>query len=348
MELSLESFRSWRALKLNLDQSLVLRGPNGSGKTNILEALTLLSTGRSWRTRREDDFITWGDGVAHLKATSPGLNLHTAYSRVGPVTHLFELNGAPTPLTQFIGVNKTVLFTPESLLLLTGEPQGRRRFLHTLTAQCVPGYPRALVRYHKVLEERNELLRRIRVGLAARRELSSWDTLLAEEGSVILEQSARVLDPLLPFFTRWWARLGNAAAPVTLRYAATIAGATPAAFIAALAARHEKDILFGATSVGPHRDDLIFSMEGRPLLRVASRGQIRAAVLALKAAEAQTVKELTGVQPMVLLDDVFSELDHHHRGLVEQFANEYVTIITATEAPPAGLGEVVEVEGLEK
>ncbi len=263
------------------------------------------------------------------------------------VQRRLRINGAPKRALDLLGNLTVALFRPEDLELITGPPSGRRRAIDILLSQVDPRYPRSLQRYGRALIQRNHLLRRIADHRAAPDELAPWDETLAKEGAFILERRRSALDRLAQLAAAAHRPLSGHREELTAGYAATVPlsghaadglGEAPSQqFLARLAQVRPRDIALGQTTVGPHRDDLTLQVNGAPVAAYGSRGQQRTLALAWKLAEAEYLRETTAQDPVLLLDDVFSELDAHRRGCVLDVAQVYEQVfVTTTGAELSG------------
>lgn len=257
-----------------------------------------------------------------------------------------RVNGVGRRAESLVGLLRTVVFAPEEMLLVAGSPGLRRAALDALAGQRSTAYLRDQATYGRVLHQRNSLLRAIREEGADRSELRFWDTSFLDAGSAIVAERLAVLEALADPLARAHAEIAPeeaAVAPLRIRYATNApagAGESPRAALARrLAETADREIWNGATLVGPHRDDIVFEQGGRDLATFASRGQQRTAILALKLAELDLLTELDGHPPLLLLDDVFSELDPDRRGhLVRRIAalpQAFVTTTTLDDLDPA-------------
>ncbi|MSQ28437.1 MAG: DNA replication/repair protein RecF [Dehalococcoidia bacterium] len=263
------------------------------------------------------------------------------------VRRRLRVNGAPRRALDLLGNLTVALFRPEDLDLITGPPSGRRRAIDILLSQVDPRYPRALQRYARAMAQRNHLLRRIADRRAGQDELAPWDDTLAREGAFILDSRRSALDRLAQLAGSAHRPLSGDREELSAAYAATVPLAGPAlgdggaavaqAFLARLGEVRARDIALGQTTVGPHRDDLTLLVNGVPAGSYGSRGQQRTLALAWKLAEAEYLREVTAQDPVLLLDDVFSELDAHRRGCVMAVAGAYEQVfITTTGAELSG------------
>lgn len=299
-------------------------GRNAAGKTNLLEAMVVLSRGSSHRSTTDQELVTWGEPFARLEGQVGG-------SRTGDTVEVLlvapgggpgnrkriRVNGIPRRASALPGTFRTVVFAPEDMLLVAGGPTLRRSSLDTLVAQLVPTAGASMATYARTLVQRNNLLRRIRDEVARRDELRFWDETLVTEGGRIItwraETLARLAEPLADAHREIAPGEGRLSM-VTITNAPAAADETAEdALRRRLTETADKEVWNGATLVGPHRDDIAFHLDGRDLAGFASRGQQRTAILAWKLAQLDTLSVATGDPPLLLLDDVFSELDPHRR-----------------------------------
>jgi DNA replication and repair protein RecF len=352
--LILEDFRSYTELDLSLHPGAVLLlGPNGAGKTNILEALAVLALGVSPRTSDEVDLVRWGAALARIRAdiAQPEGERRIEAVLFAPAPgerrrpKRFAVDGAPKRAADIAGQLRIVAFFPEEMALLTDPPAARRRYLDGVIGQGDALYRRALVDLGRVLDQRNALLRSWRDdGVSPRpEEIAFWDVELVRLGAVVAAARRRVITELAPHFVRSHQKLAGEQA-LSLEYVCQVVGEREdelaAGYRALLAEKRDREAWQGTTLVGPHRDDVRVSFEGRALPSFASRGEHRTAILALKMAEAAWVAERTGQDPIFLLDDVLSELDPPRRErLTSVISREAQCLITA--AVTAGLPDSI-------
>ena len=345
--LHLHNFRNYDRLDLELPVGpLVVHGGNAQGKSNLLDAVHILATGRSMRTGPEAAWINVNapDAApfarirAHVQAASGDEHLELVVARTGAgggVRRRVRIGGAARRLADLPGRLQAVSFAPADLTLLTGPPRERRRWLDMALAQLDRGYVADLSEYDEVLTRRNALLRRIRTGEARPPELDFWDARLAPLAVRVLRRRQGFADALQPLLAAEFAQITDDPT-LSLSYAATATAGEPEEFARALLQARPADVERGATSLGPHRDDLALHLRTHPLASFGSRGQLRLAGVALKLAQYELAQRRTGERPVLLLDDVAAELDPHHRRLLlERLTPAAQTIITT--ADPAGL-----------
>jgi len=338
--------RSLSDVRVELDAGIVsLIGPNGAGKTNLLEALYFALTGRSFRTSDRRELIPFGGQLARAEAVvrdGDGIEhrLLASVSRGEGRRHL--LDGDPADPVELARSRPPVaVFSPDRLTLVKGPPAERRAHLDRYVAARWPTRAGLRQRFGQALAQRNALIANLAAGRAAG-ELEVWDAALAEAAEALVAARAEAVAELAQPFAAAAADLGLAGGG-TLEYAPRASG-DAAAIRAGLAERRDADLRLGRTSWGPHLDELKLSAADKSLRRYGSQGQQRAALLALLFAEREALLAARRVAPLLLLDDVMSELDPQRRGfLVERLAGEGQALITAAaeESVPAAAREQV-------
>lgn len=366
--LELENFRNYSKRSFNFFQGTTLIvGGNGMGKTNILEACFLLATGKSFRAQRVEEMIMYEKELARVKGIvsseaqqEPGVvqsdksvrfdeihKTHSPLERNADSVSIFtdsnsseqeleillnhgelqgkrvakrryQVDGSFKRLSNFVGQLVAVLFRPEDLQLILGSPSARRGFLDEVLMQIDREYRRSLVSYEKALTRRNKLLDAIRDEGASRTQLAFWDQLLIKHGQVITSKRSEFID----FIKGFKERLNS----FDIQYNSSVISEIR------LEQYKDKEVAAGYTLVGPHKDDFLVSFEEEKALSLfGSRGEQRLAVLWLKLAELAYVSEILGEQPLLLLDDIFSELDEEHRRMVLSVIPRQQTLITTTD-----------------
>lgn len=316
-------------------------GPNAAGKTTLLEAIVLLAWGRSHRTSTDGELVRWGSDLARVEGQAGAETVEIALVRPAGATGArkrIRVNGVARRAAGLVGLLRTVVFAPEEMLLVVGSPGLRRAALDQLAIQRSAAYARDLAAYSRTLQQRNSLLRAIREEQAGRDELRFWDAAFLDAGGAIVAERLRLLGDLAGPLARAHAEIAPDEADAT-RLAISYATNAPAlpgesprdALARRLAETADKEVWNGSTLVGPHRDDLVFSLDGRDMSGFASRGQQRTAILAFKLAELDLLTEQDGRPPLLLLDDVFSELDPDRRShLVRRIAGLPQAFVTTT------------------
>ena len=367
-ELVLVNFRNYVRLALRPGETMtVLLGDNGQGKSNILEAIYFLATTRSprassdrelvhWRARRDaipfarlEARIDRQDAGLHLEilirsesdAADAAANAEKTVPSIRPVSKQIKVNGLPTRAVELIGQVNVVLFTPDDVALVAGSPSGRRRYLDITCSQVSGQYLRALQRFNHVLVQRNNLLRQVRDRRQPRDQLDYWNEELIRLGSIVTAQRLEMVRCLNQDLGSLYRDLGGSQHDLQVAYhpasVERIEAGEAGPDLAERYAARVRDLLpreieQGVSLVGPHRDDFAFVVDGVDLNTYGSRGQQRLAVLAIKLAEGNFMRTQTGERPILLLDDILSELDPTRRGFVlEQAGREGQTVITTTD-----------------
>ena len=330
--LAVDNFRSHTRAEFALGPVTVFVGPNGAGKTNLLESLWFLATTRSFRTNHDAELIRWDAPAAQIIGDQYEIRLVQQ-----PVQRkLLFINGVARRPLDYLGELRAVLFTPDSLQIISGAPGQRRRFLDTLLAQADRQNARDLVAYRHVLTERNALLRLIGLNRASPDELLPWNDQLVRLGSRLTAQRLSLVEDLRSGVAQNYHLFGgDAGDALTVAYQAT-GSPNPDLFAAQLERLYDREVRFQVTLVGPHRDDLLLELRNRPISEHGSRGEMRTALLALKSAEYLLLQTKTAsaeprLPPLLLLDDLFSELDQDHREALTDFLESAQTVITTTE-----------------
>jgi len=350
----LRDFRNYEAAEVELADGLtVVAGPNGAGKTNLLEALYFGCTARSPRTSSERELVRrGGEGVARvvveLTAADGEHRIEVGF-HPGEAKHVRVDGSSVDNLTAIEARPLVSVFLPERLELVKGAPAARRAHLDQVVAALWPSRAGTRSSYSRALAQRNALVARIRAGGAGPAALDAWDAELAGHGIRLMADRAEVVDGLCPLFAELGARLGLPGS-AELRYRPRSAANDAEGLAAELGERRAADIERGFTAHGPHRDELQLGLEGASLRAYGSQGQQRAALLALLFAERSLLAERRARLPLMLLDDVMSELDAERRELLAELLRAGgQSVITTTEpehVPGAALaaGGVIHVE----
>lgn len=310
--LTVTSFRNFKKHSFEFSENInFIVAPNASGKTNILEAVMFLSTGKSFKARREEECIKYDEQIARI--STKDLEVVLTKDVEGWPRKRLLVNDIPRRLIDFAGNIKTVLFAPQDLELVTDGPSMRRNFLDTVLSQSDREYRRAIGSYEKGVRQRNRLLLRIREENISRSNLLFWDQLLIKNGNYITEKRQELIDFI------------NSLKKCNLKYDYS------AISEGRLEQYKNEEVASAMTLVGPHRDDFVFLKEDRDLASFGSRGEQRMEILYLKIAELTYIEEKTNVKPILLLDDIFSELDHVHREIVMKAINNHQVIITSAD-----------------
>jgi len=321
-------------------------GANGQGKSNLLEAIAMLCSGRSRRTERDRETIrmheTWmsldgtleremrGEARLSVRLTPEGRKELTVF-------------GAPVGrLAKYITEASCVVFSSEDVEIVLGEPTLRRQYINEAVSQASHGYIYDLSRYRRALEQKNRALKLVRERLAPPDSLDVWDAQIADYGGRVCARREKFIRGLARLAAEMYARLSDSAEPLAVSYDPSVPAPEaleewPRALADALRGRRQEEIARGVSLVGPQRDDLKMDIGGLTARSFASRGQARTAALALRLSQASLAREQTGEWPIVLMDDVFSELDSRRRELLAAVASEaeqvFATAASASDLP---------------
>lgn len=368
--LSLANFRNYARLELDLPANVsLLVGGNGQGKSNLLEAMYCLATTRSYRAGSDRELINWLAGNEPLPHTrlvarvqrqggdvqveltlmgqpeKPGEEPATDEDVLATQLTLFQpptaslkksikINGVAKRAIDAIGQVNVVMFGPQDLDLVSGAPALRRRYLDATLCQTNHRYVRSLQRYNRIVTQRNHLLRQMAEGKAGGEELAYWDDELIALGSYIIAARQEALTLLDGMARTIISQLTSGQERLRIVYRSTIdvSGDIAANFRSALAHGRGRDIGAGMSLLGPHRDDLIFLVDGVDMRVYGSRGQQRTVALSLKFAEARYICGVVGEEPILLLDDIMSELDaNRRRWVLDAIEGGGQVVLTATE-----------------
>jgi len=338
----------------------IFAGANAQGKTNLLEAVYLSATGRSPRTNQEGEMIAWGEEIGrvtadYLSERRGSLTVEVSLGRKstdperqgGSAQKRIKVNGAVRSLADLAGVVPVVLFLVDDLEIIRGEPARRRAFLDNDLAAMSRTYAWALRQYTRVVDQRNRLLKDIRDGMGDAESLLPWNAQMAAFGGRLLEVRTRFLADLNAETGPVYQGLTASAQQLSLTYRREWGdtAATPTTrdeFAELLAAALEEvwpeEIRRGSSLVGPHRDDLLIRVDGRDIRLYGSQGEQRTGALALRVAEFALLNRLLGEPPVLLLDDILSELDRTRRAaLLAHLAPLAQVIVTTTDVDAIGL-----------
>ncbi len=347
---SLRDFRSYGEAQAALGEGLtVVTGPNGAGKTNLLEAIYFGCTGRSCRTNAEREVVRWtapwARVVVDVLAEDGPHELSVAFVPGEPKR--MRVDGAPVERLLDVEVRPLVsVFLPDRLELVKGPPALRRAHLDQLVAALWPTRVSTRRAYAQALAQRNALISQIRSGRGSRELLTTWDRQLGGYGVSLMTDRAAAVDSIAESFSRVARELGLEAEPM-VRYRPRSRATTPAELISELAERVDSDLERGFTGHGPHRDDLLLEHNGRELRVYGSQGQQRLALLSLLLSERESLSALRDAPPLMLLDDVMSELDRDRRlaltNLLRDGGQAVITTTDVDHVPGAGDADVTRI-----
>lgn len=330
-DIRLQHFRSYDDALFNINPGVtIIVGPNASGKTNLLEAVLAIARGSSYRAK-DFELVQLGSSWARLDAHT-ALQSRTVKIKTEPVfAKEMEIDGQVIKRLHHTKMLPTILFEPNHLTLLSGSPELRRTFLDDLIEQSEVGYASICRHYRRVLAQRNTLLKKNPRNL--REQLFVWNLRLSELGGRIARERNVLTGRFAQRINEVYGNLAGQQNDIRLTYAAQFPIVSyETTLLHKLEESVELDALRGFTAAGPHREDLKVYIDNHAISETASRGETRTLVLALKILEMQLLEEVNGLKPMLLLDDVFSELDTKRRRALTRFVADHQTFITTTDA----------------
>ncbi len=337
LSLELQDYRNYRELKLELSPGInVLYGDNAQGKTNALEAICLCATAKSHRGTKDRELIRFGEEEAHIKVMVEKrgvpcrVDVHLKKNRAKGVA----VNGVPLRrVADLFGILHVVIFSPEDLGIIKDSPAERRRFLDMELCQLSRIYAHNLIRYHKVIAQRNKLLKEWDEQPELRDTLDIWDQQLVSYGVPLIENRRSFIRDLNQLVREIHFSISGGKEQAELSYVPNVEAEELGRV---LARERSRDLKARTSLTGPHRDDMIFLVNGVDVRRFGSQGQQRTAALSLKLAEIEIVKKVIQDSPILLLDDVLSELDGSRQKQLLQRISHIQTVVTCT-----GLDEFV-------
>jgi len=331
-DLQMQHFRSYASDTFELNSGVnIIVGPNASGKTNLLEAILVISKGSSYRVK-DAELIKFGQPWARLDAHLENGSQRTVKLETEPLPRkTYELDDKQYKRLTLEHSLPVVLFEPDHLRLLSGGPERRRDYLDDLLEQTTPGYGSLRRQYRRALAQRNALLKQSMSNVE--RQIFPWNLRISELAGQIVGARTNLTSQLDSDLGRLYKELSHTKTKVRLDYQSR----WPAeGYETNLLKKLEHDIALdqarGFTGSGPHREDLVVFFDGHPAQETASRGEIRTTVLALKITELELLEAARGVTPLLLLDDVFSELDGKRRHALTDYLKNHQTFITTTDA----------------
>lgn len=332
-DITLYNFRSYEEAKFSFAPGVtIIAGPNGSGKTNILEAIYTLCVGKSFRDS-DSDLTRFEAPWWRVEGLVDGSTKRDVrFDPTKQPSKQLVVDDAKKSRFTYREQLPVVLFEPEDLRLIDGSPTKRRDFLDRILVQLSPGYRRHLRAYERSLIQRNNLLKQ-----SHHRDIEDtlfvWDVALAEHGAELIEGRRHLVEQINTQLSDLYSRIAGAEFAVEMKYLTPIGKKdTTSSLLAHLKRASQNDRMRGYTSVGPHRDDLLLTINGKDAATSASRGEVRSIVLSLKLIEANIYSQQYETPPLLLFDDVFSELDETRRAQLLEAQNGMQLILTTTDA----------------
>lgn len=337
--LSLKNFRNHEFFSTDFhNEGAIITGANGSGKTSILEAIFILTSLRPFRSKTMQPVVSNGETFCEIIAETTDEAFLFRWQFLPEKKTALRRNGVLMSAPEILKRKAfyAVLFSPEELQLPFAAPRERRRFLNRLLIPLFPDHLRELRRLDNVIESRNKVLKRIQEKKASREELEFFDDALAESSVKVSDMRAKFFSDQQQEIVNNYRLISGSNMNLHIEFQPDIQG-DPREIIRA---EYKRDLLRGSTGKGAHHDDFYFLLENKPLQECGSRGEVRSALLALKLAERAFVKKTTGKEPVLLLDDVFSELDAERRRYLAETIIGAQSFVTATDAPVRALQNI--------
>lgn len=333
-KLSVQNIRSHDSFVANLSPNItVITGKNGSGKTSLIEAIHIALQGSSFKGTDSDMLRTnsswWRIDIALDNETSRSITFNPEKT---DRKKQFTIDDKVAYRLSLKHKYPIVLFEPDDLRLLHGSPTRRRQFIDRFIGQLNPEYGVAIRKYERALKQRNNLLKKPFTNYD---ELFVWNIALSEHGAYIIEQRTRFIEQINSKLNTTYDDIAGIGDNIAVHYSHTSIGDIKQKLLSELHHHTEKDRQTGSTSVGPHRHDMVFTFNNNPALSSASRGEVRTIVLALKFLEVDIIEQITNKKPIVLLDDVFSELDESRQKALSDTIRRHQVIITSTNVFPS-------------
>lgn len=341
--IQLKNYRNYDSCDIDLTDRLnLIIGDNGQGKTNLLETLYVAGFGRSFRTSRDSELIKMQEKMMHLKVSFIKHNMQGSVEikLLSDKKKEIRVNGSViTKMSDLIGHLNLVLFSPEDLRLVKESPSERRRFMDRELSHISPKYCRHIIDYNRVLDQRNSLLKQSqKIGKIDKNVLEIWDEKLVESGVPLILKRSEFVERLAEISAKIHGSITQDKERLKVDYICSVMTSKPLEygkiyndFLTGLKKNHDKDIFRGYTSVGPHRDDLGLMINETDIRTYGSQGQQRTAALSLKLSEIDIIYEEIGEYPILLLDDVMSELDETRQNYLIKTFDRVQTIVTSTE-----------------
>lgn len=329
--LELSHFRNYETLDLLFDKGTnILYGDNAQGKTNILEAIYLSATTKSHKGSKDKDVISFGEEESHIRTylEKDGIEVKVDMHLRSNKSKGIAINGQKIKkAAELLGILNVVFFSPEDLSIIKNGPAERRRFVDMELCQLDSFYLYNLNHYNKIVNQRNKLLKDLYLNPSLRETLTIWDSQLVSFGGKIIERRRQFIEQLNDIIKEIHSKLSGGKEELVIQYEPDVEIED---FEKKLKYNQERDIKLKQTSAGPHRDDFSFLIQDIDIRRFGSQGQQRTAALSLKLSEIELVKKMTKDTPVLLLDDVLSELDSNRQNYLLNSIGDIQTIITCT------------------
>lgn len=331
--LKLRGFRNLKPVKISFQedkQVFAFLGSNAQGKTNFLESIYITALTKSFKTKHYLELIHFDEDFLNVEIQIEDKKLEVICTRM-PSKKVLKLNGVKKTALEFIGNLKAVFFSPEDLSNISSAPKLRRRYLDVLISQLSHEYLENLILFNETRKRRNSLLKSIKEGKAKQEQLLFWDEKLVQYGKIVIKERQKWVERLNPLTNKHYKAIAQSENTLKIAYKSDLDLETEGDnYEAVLTESVQRDIISGKTQKGPHRDDLGFFLDEKDMESYASRGEWRSMVLALKFSEIELIEKETGQKPILLLDDVFSELDEIRQKYLVHALSETQAFVSTT------------------
>lgn len=345
--LNLQHFRNFESLDLILDRTrplTVIFGKNAQGKSNLLESIYFLSITKSFRENELANLVQWDRPYTRIRAMLENNNekhqFEFFYQKTPTPKRYFQINNQPKKLDEYWGSFTTVLFSPEEINQFFSRPTDRRRYLDRFIAQIDKSYLKTLTSYQKVLRHKRALLKQINLEISSPSEIDFWNQKIAELGSQILAARLQTISQYNQYLSQNYQNIAsenvtinldyqsNTSLPISQTEASDLIESYYNSLLTTLQAKKNSEIHAARSLIGPHLDDLLLTLNGRKSRSFASRGEQRSLILSLKLAEIALIEKKIGIKPLLLFDDIFSELDSDRRRQIVGLIRTHQSLIT--------------------
>lgn len=329
--LSLLDYRNYSKREFKFDEKVVFWGQNGKGKTNIIEAISVLSMGKSWRETSGEDLILNSESSALIEAKLKNSDSYKV--TITPRSRSFERNGKKVTMKQHFGRIPTLLFVPEYLGLFSGAKLDRQKYFDRFLAQVIPGYRDCLIKFDKAKRHRNAVIKAHRIESISHfnAEIYPWNEMLVETIPFLWKERTKFLNTLNPILQEALNKISGEKDPVWIELVSPEEVTMSADGVRDFFKYNKlREVAAQRTLLGAHRDDFQFHLRKKPILKTASRGEERSVLLALLATQKDIIISQMNCSPILLLDDVFSELDSNRQTHLEQICQDSQVFFTTT------------------
>jgi len=337
-KLKIEQFRNISDLNLDFDinQNLfAIIGKNAQGKTNILESIYLLALTKSFRVADLNALILTDHDYFRVQADivrkKEDIKLEVIHQKLPKLKKAHKINDVKKTITEYVGNFQVTLFTPDDMNLVFASPAVRRKHLDVILSQVDRNYLQSMIKLKKIIKNRNQILKQINRKQSQIDELEFWDIKLAETGQQIVLSRIKLIEFFNQHLSSIYNHLSQSDYSLNVQYRSNMRGLSVEELRELISSRLERDLREESTTLGPHRDNFMITLNQQLIEQFCSRGEIRSVMLALRMSEIKFFESIQGVKPLLLLDDAFSELDTDRTKFLNEIIQDHQTIITTTD-----------------